>query len=49
MLRAYPAELLKATLGVIDGLDPILGFRVTSSQGFAEGLQPRIELDNAYN
>jgi len=46
-LEAYPAELLKATFGIIDGLDPILSFRKAPSEGFAEGLQPRIELHNA--
>ena len=40
-------ELLEATLGVVDRLNPLLGGRVATLEGVPERFKPRVELDDS--
>lgn len=48
-LRAtYSRELFNTTLGVVDLLDPVLGFRVSLLEGVLERTEPGVKLDDTY-
>lgn len=47
MEHACPCELLHATLGVLDGLEPLLGFCVTAAQGRLERVEIGVELGDS--
>ena len=42
-------ELLNATFGVVELLDPALSFGVSLLERVPERLQPRVKLDDAYS
>ena len=41
-------ELLEAAFGVVDGLDPLLGFAEAAAEGGFEGVEVRVEGDDAW-
>ena len=42
-----PGELFHATFRVLDGLEPLLGFRVAAAQGRLEGVEIGVELGDS--